>query len=177
MSLGVNYGMQARSLAYRTGTHPIEAQEILRRLYRTYPRYAEWADQATDIGRLCGYTSTVFGFDLHVGTDTRSTTLRNYPMQANGAEMLRLACCLATEAGITVCAPIHDALLIEAPDDDLDHAVEVTQACMAEASSVILDGPEGKTDVAPVHWPDRYMDPRGAGMWEKVVRRIRSRGE
>ena len=36
-------------------------------------------------------------------------------MQANGAEMLRLACCLATERGIEVCAPVHDAVLICAP--------------------------------------------------------------
>ena len=94
-------------------------------------------------------------------------------MQANGAEMLRLACCLATEAGITVCAPIHDALLIEASDSDLDNAVEVTQACMAEASSVILAGPEGKTDVDRVRWPDRYMDEkRGRVMWEKVTQRL-----
>jgi hypothetical protein len=39
----------------------------------------------------------------------------NFPMQANGAEMLRLACCLAIERGLAVCAPVHDAILIEAP--------------------------------------------------------------
>ena len=36
-------------------------------------------------------------------------------MQANGAEILRLACCYMIEAGIRVCAPVHDAVLIEAP--------------------------------------------------------------
>jgi hypothetical protein len=44
-------------------------------------------------------------------------------MQANGAEMLRLACCLATERGIEVCAPVHDAILICAPLDRLDDDV------------------------------------------------------
>ena len=38
-------------------------------------------------------------------------------MQANGAEMLRLACCFATERGVRVCAPVHDAILIEAPGE------------------------------------------------------------
>jgi hypothetical protein len=31
------------------------------------------------------------------------------------AGKLRLACCEATEKGIGVCCPVHDALLIEAP--------------------------------------------------------------
>jgi hypothetical protein len=35
-------------------------------------------------------------------------------MQANGAGMMRLACCEATEKGIGVCRPGHDALVIEA---------------------------------------------------------------
>jgi hypothetical protein len=39
----------------------------------------------------------------------------NWPMQANGAEMMRIAAMAATEAGIEVCAPVHDAFLIAAP--------------------------------------------------------------
>ena len=43
-------------------------------------------------------------------------------MQANGAEMLRLACCLAIERGVKVCAPVHDAILIDRPwNHDEDH--------------------------------------------------------
>jgi DNA polymerase I len=55
--------------------------------------------------------------------------LRNFPAQANAAEMLRLACCLTTEAGIEVCAPVHDAMLICAPLDRLDADVKKTPFC------------------------------------------------
>ena len=55
---------------------------------------------------------TVFGWHVHVGEQSNPRSLRNFPMQANGAEMLRLACCFATERGIEVCAPVHDAVLI-----------------------------------------------------------------
>lgn len=48
-------------------------------------------------------------------------------MQANGAEMLGLACCLATEAGIGAYAPVHDAQLIEAPAGDIGAAVATTR--------------------------------------------------
>jgi hypothetical protein len=91
-------------------------------------------------------------------------------MQANGAEMLRLACCLATERGIAVCAPVHDAVLIEAADEEIDSAVEATQAAMAEASQLVLGGFTLRSDAKVVRYPDRYMDPRGQRMWDAVTR-------
>ena len=111
--LGTNYGMGAQTLAYRTGLSMIEAQDVLRKLAAAFPTFWEWAEHVIDVGILTGRLSTVFGWPIHVTDNARPTALRNYPMQANGAEMLRLACCLATEQGIEVCAPIHDALLIE----------------------------------------------------------------
>jgi hypothetical protein len=90
-------------------------------------------------------------------------------MQANGAEMLRLACCLATERGIEVCAPVHDAVLICAPLDRLDADVTRMQEAMGKASRVVLDGFELGTDAVTVRYPDRYMVERGAVMWPRVM--------
>lgn len=168
--LGTNYGMGARSLAIRAGISDIEAQELLRRHAHAYPDYTEWAEQMTDAGMLGGWLTSVFGWTVHVGPGTRSRSLRNFPMQANGAEMLRLACCLATEAGTKVAAPVHDALLIEAPVTGIDDAVAATKSAMARASAVVLDGPEVPVDAAVIRWPDRYADPRGAEMWATVNR-------
>ncbi len=89
-------------------------------------------------------------------------------MQANGAEMLRLACCFATERGIRVCAPVHDALLIEAPLDDLGGAVAATQGAMEDASRLVLAGFPLRADASLVRSPDRYTDPRGQRMWDSV---------
>jgi DNA polymerase I-like protein with 3'-5' exonuclease and polymerase domains len=94
-------------------------------------------------------------------------------MQANGAEMLRIACILLTQAGIKVCAPVHDALLIEAPLDELDATVEKAQALMKEASAIVLDGFELRSDAKLVRYPDRFMDKRGAVMWDKVTALLR----
>ena len=90
-------------------------------------------------------------------------------MQANGAEMLRLACCLATERGIPVCAPVHDAILIEADEGKLDETIEAAKGAMAEASWIVLVGFELGTDAKIVRYPDRYMDPRGQVMWDRVM--------
>ena len=111
---------------------------------------------------------TVFGWNIFVGEPVNPRSLRNFPMQANGAEMLRLACCLATERGIPICAPIHDALLVEAPLEDLDDTVLATQMAMADTSEIVLGGFHLRTDVKVVRYPDRYMDGRGEKMWATV---------
>jgi hypothetical protein len=84
--------------------------------------------------------------------------------------MLRIACCLATEHGVEVCAPIHDALLIQANAEDIDQAIAVTVNAMETAARAVLDGFSVGTDVAVARWPERYCDPRGQVMWERVCR-------
>ena len=116
-----------------------------------------------------GRIHTVFGWYRRVDASDTWRSFQNHPMQANGAEMLRLACCLATERGIEVVAPVHDALMICAPLDRLDADIERTRAAMAEASRVVLDGFELTTDVRSICWPERFMDERGAVMWPRVM--------
>ncbi len=112
---------------------------------------------------------TGFGWQIHTQGEINDRSLRNFPMQATGAEMLRIACCLLTEAGIRVCAPVHDAVLIEAPLDELDSVIKKTQSLMAEASRIVLDGFELGSDAKEVRYPDRYMDKRGIVMWDTVM--------
>lgn len=173
--LGVNYGMRAQSLAYRTGLSTVESQELLRKLARAYPVYTEWTQQVVNAGLLGGQLQTVFGWTVRAGASTRPNSLQNFPMQANGAEMLRLACCLATEAGISVCAPVHDALLVEGAAADIGDVVAATQAHMATASGIVLDGLEVGTDTDVVAWPDRYADKRGSVMWDRVTELLQAR--
>src|SRR5262249_18365938 len=128
-----------------------------------------WSDAALDQAMLVGVITTVFGWPVRVGERANPRSLRNFPMQANGAEMLRIACCLATESAIEVCAPIHDAVLICAPIEQIEADVMVVRACMAEASRLVLAGFELATDVKITRWPGRYSDPRGVEMWKRVV--------
>jgi hypothetical protein len=166
--LATQYGMEADALALRIGRPKIVARDLLRRHHETYPILWRWSDAAVDQARLTGSLHTVFGWYVHVGEQFNPRSLRNFPMQANGAEMLRLACCLSTERGIEVCAPVHDAILICAPFDRLEADIATTRNAMAEASRAVLSGFELATDVNIVRWPDRYMDPRGAVMWYRV---------
>jgi DNA polymerase I len=170
--LATQYGMEADALALRIGQPPIVARDLLRAHRETYRIFWRWSDAAVDQAMLTGSLHTVFGWHVHVGEQSNPRSLRNFPMQANGAEMLRLACCLAIERGIEVCAPVHDAILMCAPFDRLDADIAKARGAMAEASRIVLSGFELATDVKIVRWPDRYMDPRGAVMWERVTQLI-----
>ena len=93
---------------------------------------------------------------------------------------MRLAACLATERGVEVCAPVHDAFLICAPLDRLDQDVATMRAAMAEASRIVLSGFELGTDVSITSWPNRYMDPAaascGSASWSCWIDPNRGRG-
>jgi hypothetical protein len=166
--LSTQYGMEADALALRISQPPIVARDLLRAHRDTYRTFWRWSDAAVDQAMLSGSLHTVFGWHVHVGEQSNPRSLRNFPMQGNGAEMLRIACCLATERGVEVCAPVHDAILICAPFDRLDADIATTRDAMAEASLAVLSGFELTTDVKVMRWPDRYMDPRGAAMWDRV---------
>ena len=56
---------------------------------------------ATAHAKLTGELHTCFGWTLHGCCDANPRSLRNFQMQAHGAEMLRLACCLATERSVS----------------------------------------------------------------------------
>jgi hypothetical protein len=169
-ALGVQYGMQAESLARRMGQPPAMARELLRLHRQTYPVYWRWSEAAVNHAMLRGWLQTVFGWRVHVGPKANPRSLANFAMQANGAEMLRLACCLATECGIRVCAPVHDAVLVEGAADEIEDVVVATQAAMGEASRVVLSGFELRTDAKIVRYPDRYSDPRGVRMWQTMTK-------
>ena len=170
--LGANYGMQARELARRLGIMIIESSEMLLRLRMTYPRYTAWAQSQIDTAYLRGITQSVFGWPMIVPGLTKPTTLLNYPMQSDGSEMLRLACSKATEAGLSIVAPVHDALVLETPEDTLEQSIDTARTAMVEASREVLGGFELSVDTGDhVHpdYPRRFYDERGEAMWNRVL--------
>ncbi len=75
------------------------ARELLRAHHETYPIFWRWVRAAVDRAMLTGSLPSVFGWQIHSGTKVNPRSVMNFPMQANGAEILRLACCLMTERG------------------------------------------------------------------------------
>jgi DNA polymerase I len=170
--LGVQYAMGAKSLSEYIRRLQIIARHLLKMHREVYRRFWEWSDNAVDFAMFYGFEQTVFGWRNHRGLEPNPRSLRNFYMQANGAEMLRLACCLGTENGISICAPVHDAVMIMASIDRLDDDIVRMRLYMEQASEIVLNGfklrTEVKPDDGPVIHPNHFSDERGVTMFETV---------
>jgi DNA polymerase I len=167
-ALAVLYGMGVEGLAGRIGQPSSCAQDLISLHRKVYHEYWDWSDAVENYAMLYGKLHTVFGWNFHITSQTNPRTIRNFPMQANGAEMLRLACYLAGERGVTVCAPVHDAVLIEASVEKLPEAIEVTRNAMAQASTWVLGGFVLRTDCDEAVHPQRLLKKGGTVMWNKI---------
>ena len=152
--LGTNYGMGADSFAFKANISRERAEHIHAQLKRTFARYHRWSSEVVREARAAHWLHSVFGWRQFMD-QSDVLTIKNWKMQANGAEMTRLACSLATERGVRVCGPIHDAILIEAPLDAIDDAVVTARAAMEEASREVLEGHTVPVDAEVVRWPER----------------------
>lgn len=176
-ALATLYGMGAKSLAIAIGGCEADARYLLAKHRAVFKTFWRWRDAAVAVADLHRRIRSVFGWQLHFRDGDKPTTVANFPMQANGAEMLRLACIAATENGVRVCAPVHDALLIEAPKTEFVDAIEATQAAMRWASAQVLGGFELRSDVKLIRSPDRYIDGRGKELWDTVVKFISAKSK
>jgi hypothetical protein len=167
-ALAVQYGMGGQSLGERIGHSAARAQELLALHRSTYPVFWKWSDAAVDKAMLESRLTSTFGWQVHIGPTANPRALRNFPMQANGAEMMRLAVRFALDRGVTLNAVVHDALLIEAPFERLDQAIATTQSAMAMASREVLGGISLRSDVQSIPYPHRFRDRRGTNMWNTV---------
>jgi hypothetical protein len=167
-ALATQYGMGARGLARRLGIPLQRATELLRLHKEVYSTYWRWTRAVGQHARRQGQLQAAFGWTVHAGREANLRSLRNFPLQANGAEMLRLACIDLTERGIAVCAPVHDALLIEAAADEIEQAVALCQQAMGRASEAVLSGFTLRTEARVLRHPERHLDGKGRQMWDAV---------
>ena len=167
-ALGVQYGMGAKSLSKRLGCPEADALDFLRRHRRTYRTFWAWIEDLQNRAYMGGFIRSVFGWRMRVDRTTSDRTLLNFPMQANGAEMLRLSAIFSTERGVRVAGMIHDALLIESPLAELASDIETVRNAMKEASKIVLGGFEIRTDAKKVEFPERYRSEGGGEMWNRI---------
>jgi DNA polymerase-1 len=126
---------------------------------------------------------TAFDWTCCTGiTEFNERSIRNWPVQATGAEILRIACILATRHGIRLLAPVHDAVLIEAPIERIESNVALMQEIMRRASRIVLNATaagthELRTDAKIIRYPERYSDARGAAIWDRVMELLREHRE
>jgi hypothetical protein len=167
--LGLNYGMGAQSMAAQAGISTAEARELIDLHKRTYRQFWKWSGEAVETALLTRSMHTVFGWKRRLIGREKLTSIMNFPMQANGAEIMRTAAVGGLLAGVEICAPVHDAFLIAAAPDCLEEDVATMRKIMRDAGELVCGVPV-QTDAKLIRSPTRYMEERGVDMWNRVMR-------
>jgi DNA polymerase I-like protein with 3'-5' exonuclease and polymerase domains len=146
------YGATASTLIRKLDMSLGIAAECMAALKHIFARYRTWSDrylqQAYAGGRV-----TCLDWQMVVHPGTRTATVRNWPIQAAGADILRRVCLKLDEADITIVGCLHDSVLIEVPLAGYELAIQRAQSLMANASAEVLDGFRLKSTVESTVFP------------------------
>jgi hypothetical protein len=137
---------------------------------QAYRRAWQWLARRALRARIEHKIETYYGWRLVVSSATKATTLMNYPIQGNAGEITHLALIYAVEAGLRICAVIHDALVAECEGGREAETIEVLRDVMQRASRQILGGYTLMITFKII--TDRYEDERGKGMWQMVMNEL-----
>ena len=112
---------------------------------------------------------TVYGWPLYLSSSPNKRTLYNFPMQGNGAEMMRLAAWRLCDAGLVPSMLVHDGILFELDNEEqVEQAIEI----MRWAGREVCNGFEIGVDVdKKLIGGARYYDkrPKAIEMWATIM--------
>jgi len=165
VNYGIVYGLSAYGLADRLQIPQEEAQEFIDRYLERFPRVKAFIDETIERATDEGYVATLFGRIRRIPElrarqfQTRSLGERlavNMVIQGTAADIIKVAMvrCRAAlrEAGLEtrLVLQIHDELLFEAPEHEVDEASAIV--CREMTGAFEMDPPLEVDVAAGVNW-------------------------
>jgi len=148
VNYGIVYGLSAFGLADRLQISQEEAQEFIDRYLERFPKVREFIEGTIEHAREHGFVSTLFGRIRRIPelrARQRQTRLLgerlavNMVIQGTAADIIKVAMVRCRnelrDAGLAtrLVLQIHDELLFEAPEAEVERASEIVRAEMAGA--------------------------------------------
>ena len=146
INFGLIYGMSAFGLASNLGIERSAATAYIERYFARYPGVKRYMDETRLAAREKGYVETLFGRrvwlpDINGGNGPRKSAAErqaiNAPMQGTAADLIKLAM-IEVQAVIDrehkatrMIMQVHDELVFEVPDAELDWARREVPRTMA----------------------------------------------
>jgi DNA polymerase I-like protein with 3'-5' exonuclease and polymerase domains len=180
VALAVQYGGGAPNVASRLGISEDAARKLLDDHKRAFPDFNRWSWSLTErLGVMSSADGWTYRISRKGSKQTKSTTLKNFPMQAGGVDILRRACIALDEAGFKLIGTVHDAVAIGFDDTpDLQEKVEEVRQIMRRCGASIFDskkvseGFEIRVDVQLVRHPDTFAESSTDALWSKIQNAI-----
>jgi len=146
INFGLIYGMSAFGLAANLGIERSAATAYIERYFQRYPAVKRYMDETRGSAADKGYVETYFGRRIYLpeirgGSGPRRAAAErqaiNAPMQGTAADLVKLAMIAVQEAidrdrlGTKMVMQVHDELVFEVPDAELEWARSQIPALMA----------------------------------------------
>ncbi len=154
INFAILYGISRWGLAGRLDVTPDEAQAMINRYFERFPGINRYIADTLNLAKERGYTTTLFGRKTHFprlkspNPNERAGSERaaiNAPIQGTSADIIKRAMArmgpALLEAGlpnVRMLLQVHDELVFELPEGDVEAARPVIQRVMATAAEPVV---------------------------------------
>jgi len=151
INFGLIYGMSAFGLGRQLKIDRMTAQEYVNLYFTRYPDVKDFMDRTRAQAREQGFVETVFGRRLYAQDINASNHARrqyaeraaiNAPMQGTAADLIKLAMLAvhdwinSSAANVKMVMQVHDELVFEVPQADIDTATDNIRRCMSGVATL-----------------------------------------
>ena len=153
INFGLIYGMGQYGLAKSLGIDNLSAKNFIDRYFARYPGVAEYMQRTKEQAAQQGYVDTIFGRRLYLpdinnkNGNARAGAERaaiNAPMQGTASDLIKRAMIavqnwlVADKLHSKLIMQVHDELVLEVPDAELDLVIKKLPEIMASVGNLIV---------------------------------------
>ena len=148
VNFGIVYGISSFGLSQNLSISRKEASDYIKQYFEIYPKVKEYLDNTVKRARIDGRTRTMFGRIRPIPELASSNFMQrsfgeraamNSPIQGSAADIIKIAMILVEKALLDqglkarIVLQIHDELLVEAPEGEIEAVKEIMVTKMKEA--------------------------------------------
>ncbi len=153
INFGIIYGISAFGLANQLGIPREEAGAYIRKYFERFPGIRDYMEATKKRARADGYVTTIFGRKCHFPRINASNPSErafnerasiNAPIQGSAADIIRRAMTRMDAAldqaklHARMLLQVHDELVFEAPDDEVEPTIALVSKIMTQAPAPAL---------------------------------------
>ncbi|MCB1540903.1 MAG: DNA polymerase I [Rhodoblastus sp.] len=173
INFGIVYGISAFGLANQLGIPREEAGAYIKKYFERFPGIRDYMDRTKKLCREQGFVTTMFGRKCHYPRIASSNPSErafneraaiNAPLQGTAADIIRRAmvrmddALLAAKLSAQMLLQVHDELVFEVPESEVEKTIEVVRRVMVEAPepAVKLSAPLVVDARAAQNWDEAH---------------------
>lgn len=153
VNFGIVYGISSFGLSQDLSITPKEASKYIENYFNTYPGIKAFLDQSVESGKKDGYVTTLFGRRRPIPELSSSNFMQrsfgervamNSPIQGSAADIMKIAMIgvykrlKEEQLKSKLVLQVHDELLIEAHESEVDKVKEILATEMEQAAKLLV---------------------------------------